>query len=158
MVQKTSLFYVRSVPLPFLHLAKGNSRQNSRRANRRRLPAFGSRSLGPGFKINDVTLAEFQDIRNCSRLFVWEAGATVGEFRDGMVSGQGSDTDPDGRNYVGEFRNGARDGQGTEYSADGSVLQSGISALAEAAGMNSCAAAKLFNMNGFHYHPIVRLA
>jgi hypothetical protein len=67
MVQKTSLFYVRSVPLPFLHLAKGNSRQNSRRANRRRLPAFGSRSLGPGFKINDVTLAEFQDIRNCSR-------------------------------------------------------------------------------------------
>jgi len=64
---------------------------------------------------------------NCVGTIVWGVGATYfGEFKDGIVSGQGSDTYPDGRKYVGEFTNGARDGRGTEYNADGSVLQAGI--------------------------------
>ena len=50
----------------------------------------------------------------------------VGEWKDDKRNGQGTFTFPNGGKYVGEFRDNKPNGQGTEYRLDGSVLQSGI--------------------------------
>ncbi len=49
----------------------------------------------------------------------------VGEFKDGMPNGQGTDTFANGDRYVGEWRNGLQNGQGIEYRADGTIVNSG---------------------------------
>jgi antitoxin component YwqK of YwqJK toxin-antitoxin module len=44
-----------------------------------------------------------------------------GEFRNGLLNGQGMMIYPDGEKYVGEFKNGNRNGQGTITFANGRV-------------------------------------
>ena len=46
-----------------------------------------------------------------------------GEFKDGILNGQGTKTWPNGQKYVGEFRNGKFNGQGTLTSPDGSKYE-----------------------------------
>ena len=52
-------------------------------------------------------------------------GGYVGEYKDGMRTGQGTHTYPSGEKYIGEVKNGNRNGKGTLFGLDGSVLQSG---------------------------------
>ena len=44
----------------------------------------------------------------------------VGQYKDGIVNGQGSITLPNGIKYVGELKDGERHGQGTHTNPDGS--------------------------------------
>ena len=44
-----------------------------------------------------------------------------GEFKNGVLDGQGTATYADGSKYVGEWRNGRMEGQGTLTSPDGTV-------------------------------------
>jgi hypothetical protein len=44
-----------------------------------------------------------------------------GEFKNGVLNGQGTATYADGSEYVGEWRNGRMEGQGTLTSPDGTV-------------------------------------
>ena len=53
-------------------------------------------------------------------------GKYVGEFRGGLINGQGTLTFSSGAKYVGAFRDGKQTGQGIEYRADGSIIRSGI--------------------------------
>ncbi len=48
-------------------------------------------------------------------------GKYVGEFKDGMYNGQGTETWPDGEEYVGEFKDSKRHGQGAMTYTDGTV-------------------------------------
>ena len=50
----------------------------------------------------------------------------VGEFKDGIQSGQGTYTFASGNKYIGEFKDGFRNGQGILYSVNGSIKESGI--------------------------------
>lgn len=50
----------------------------------------------------------------------------VGEFKDGKRNGQGTFTSANGNKYMGEFKDGKQNGQGIRYSAKGSIEESGI--------------------------------
>jgi hypothetical protein len=50
----------------------------------------------------------------------------VGEFKDGRLNGQGTETLLNGDKYDGEFRDGKRNGRGTYTFANGSVISQGI--------------------------------
>jgi len=46
-------------------------------------------------------------------------GKYVGEFKDGIQNGQGTETLPDGEMYIGEFKDGIQNGLGTRTYPDG---------------------------------------
>ena len=48
-------------------------------------------------------------------------GKYVGEFKDGLLNGQGLSTLFDGRKYVGEFKDGKR-WNGTMYDKEGNII------------------------------------
>jgi len=43
-----------------------------------------------------------------------------GEYKNGLPTGQGTETFPDGKKYVGEYKDGEKNGQGTDSFPDGS--------------------------------------
>ena len=45
----------------------------------------------------------------------------VGEYKDGLLNGQGTSTLFDGSKYVGEFKDG-KSWNGTEYNKDGNII------------------------------------
>jgi len=63
---------------------------------------------------------EFKDgILNGQGTITWSDGRKYeGEFKDGKPNGQGTITWSDGRKYVGEFKDGLRNGQGTYTQPD----------------------------------------
>ena len=46
-------------------------------------------------------------------------GKYVGEFKDGLPNGQGTETFSNGEKYIGEFKDGKFHGQGTKTWSDG---------------------------------------
>ena len=63
---------------------------------------------------------------NCVGTHTYDNGAKyVGEFRDGLRSGQGIYVYSNGVKYVGEFRDDKYNGQGTMYDPNGKVLGEG---------------------------------
>ena len=50
----------------------------------------------------------------------------VGEYKDNKRNGQGIWTDTNGNKYVGEFKDGKRNGKGTLTRADGAIFPCGL--------------------------------
>ena len=64
---------------------------------------------------------------NCFAPYTYSSGNTyVGEFRNGIPSGQGTYTWTNGSKYAGEFKNGREHGRGIFYSSNGTILNQGI--------------------------------
>ena len=63
--------------------------------------------------------------------FRWTGGERAGrtyegDFKDGKLEGQGTNTWPSGQKYEGDFKDGKREGQGTQTWPDGSVRYRGL--------------------------------
>jgi hypothetical protein len=75
--------------------------------------------------------AGFTEWDNCLGKFIivgqtkFAGNMYMGDFRNGIMHGQGTYTFSNGNKYTGEFKNGIRHGQGTYTHADGTV-QEGI--------------------------------
>ena len=52
-----------------------------------------------------------------------DGGKYEGEFKDGLLNGQGTLTFPDGLKYEGEFKDGEEHGQGTVTLPDGTKYE-----------------------------------
>ena len=50
----------------------------------------------------------------------------IGEFKGGLINGQGTFCWPDGKKYVGEWKQAKHHGKGIEYSADGHIFREGV--------------------------------
>ena len=59
------------------------------------------------------------DWNNCTGKFTFDGEQYDGEFKDGLLHGQGTMTFATGDQYVGEFKDGLRHGQGTNTWANG---------------------------------------
>ena len=59
------------------------------------------------------------DWNNCKGKFTFDGERYFGEFKYGLLHGQGTATYPDGDQYDGEWKDGSEHGQGTYISTDG---------------------------------------
>ena len=55
----------------------------------------------------------------------------IGEFKNGVLNGEGTVINKNDEKYIGMFKNGKKHGNGTLYNKNGEIIKSGIWELNE---------------------------